>query len=827
MRVLASLLLAGATLLAQTACAGEQTPREQLKLFDALQLDPAASYEVTPQNRIELRRADVLLSFDEGTLAFFAASDGQVTGAVFSGRGHVLAAPRDPAEKQQMALFLGAPVLDEDFSSSYMRFSDGTAAELLAELHKAKVSPKDGTLFEKEWEPVLTRLNPRQSLRLLSERLTLHPRPYFYALLSGAATGPFDFVFDQSRDEPILFGQFHKGDSATYYDVWASYRVPGIDPLPRAFHAESYSIDTTIHPDNSIDGSALIRIKVDTAGERLIALQLARDLDIVSATLADGTPLVCFHNEGMGARERVSHGDDSLYVVLPQVPRSGDVLNLNFSYKGKVIRDAGNGVLFVSDRESWYPHLGDAGSFADYALTIRWPRKLRLAATGVKIDEQLDGDYRVGHWRTEKPASVAGFNLGEYAFASLPSDGYSVDVYANRFLEQALVNRLRPPAFDMSTGLPPASGRASRGEMLAMQMPDPSPADALKQLGKEISSSIQFFQTYCGPFPYPQLSVSQIPGTFGQGWPGLLYLSTYSFLPAQAQARAGLSTSAQEHFNDLVPFHEVAHQWWGNVVGWSSYRDQWIDEALANYLALLYADAQKNSEPKLRVWLDRYRANLTAKPEGGDMPIADYGSLTLGSRLISSKTPNGFDQLVYGKGSWVIHMLREMLRQPGAKNPDERFVGLLHTLITKYSYRALSTEDFQREVEAAMTPSMDIEDSHSMDWFFDEWVRGTGIPHYHLEYTTHRIEKGFLVKGTLYQTEVPRWFVSPVPLYSSSGEYLGRVIAGGPETSFHFIAHRAPGKIEIDPHGALLCVVEREKLSAETLDNAVPHSGRR
>jgi len=808
MRVFASLLLAGVALLAQTVHAGGQTPREQLKLFDALQLDPAASYEVTPQDRVELRRADVLLSFDEGTIAFFAALDGQITGAVFSGRGHVLAAPRDPVEKQQMALFLGAPVLDEDLSSSYMRFSDGTAAELLGELQKAKVSPKDGTLFEKEWGPVLTRLNPRQSLRFLSEKLTPHPRPYFYALLAGAATGPFDFVFDQSRDEPVLIGQFHKSDSATFYDVWASYRVPGIEPLPRAFHAESYSIDTTIHPDNSMDGSASIRIKVDTAGERLLSLQLARDLDIISATLDDGTPLVYFHNQGMDAKERLSRGDDSLYVILPQAPRSGDVLNLNFRYQGRVIRDAGNGVLFVSDRESWYPHLGDPGSFANYVLTIRWPRKLRLAATGVKLDEQMDGDYRVGHWRTEKPASVAGFNLGEYAFASLPSEGYSVDVYANRLLEQALVNRLRPPAFDMSTALPPISGRTTRGDILAMPLPEPSPADALKQLGKEIASSIRFFQTYCGPFPYRQLSVSQIPGTFGQGWPGLLYLSTYSFLPVQAQARAGLSTSGQEHFNDLVPFHEVAHQWWGNVVGWSSYRDQWIDEALANYLALLFADAQKNSEPKLRVWLDRYRTDLTAKPEGGDMPVADYGSLTLGSRLISSKTPDGFDQLVYGKGSWIIHMLREMLRQPGARNPDERFIGLLHTLMTKYSYRALSTDDLQQEVEAVMTPSMDIEGSHSMDWFFDEWVRGTGIPHYRIAYTTHRIEKGFLVKGTLYQTGVPRWFVSPVPLYSGSGKYLEHVIAGGPETSFHFITRWVPGKIEIDPHMTLLCVVE-------------------
>ena len=94
-------------------------------------------------------------------------------------------------------------------------------------------------------------------------------------------------------------------------------------------------------------------------------------------------------------------------------------------------------------------------------------------------------------------------------------------------------------------------------------------------------------------FPYRTLSVSQIPGTFGQGWPGLLYLSTYSFLTPQAQQRAGLSSTGQQAFTDIVPYHEAAHQWWGNVIGWSSYRDQWIDEAIANYLALALRRQQK------------------------------------------------------------------------------------------------------------------------------------------------------------------------------------------------------------------------------------------
>src|SRR5262249_52344500 len=155
----------------------------------------------------------------------------------------------------------------------------------------------------------------------------------------------------------------------------------------------------------------------------------------------------------------------------------------------------------------------------------------------------------------------------------------------------------------------------------------------------------------------------------------------------------------------------------------------------------------------------------------------------------------GFERVIYAKGSWVIHMIREMLRQSGAKEPDARFVALMHAIIEKYSFKGLSTADFQREVERVMTPGMDIEGNHSMDWFFDEWVRGVGIPRYRIEYAAKKTEKGFAIRGKIYQSGVPRSFVMPVPLYASDGTLIGRVIAGGPETSFHLTSKNAPGKI--------------------------------
>ena len=791
--------------------ATERSPHELYDSINALTLDSSQVYRLVPENRIELRRGDAVLSLDEGTLAFFSPFDGRITGAVFSGRGHVLAVPRDPVEKQQMGRFLGAPVLDESFASAYFRFTDGTADELLSQFRKAKLAPQPDASLASQWESTLARINRLYTLRILVDFLSPDPRPAFYANLDGASTGPFDIVVEGRREEQFLLGQTVKNASGTFFDTWTSHRVPNLPAPTVGFRARHYSLEPSIFPNNSLDATAAIQIRAETGKARTLVFELSRALTVDRVTGEHGEPLEFFQNEGMTLQELSTRGNDYLYVVLSAVPSQNQEFTLHFHYHGNVIEDAGNGVLFVGARESWYPHLGDPAEFARYDLTIRWPRKLRLVATGSKLEEREVGEFRIGHWKTEGPTAVAGFNLGEYATSSVSSGGHSVDVYANRELEENLRSRLQASPADGIAIASPTGGLPSARLALTLPRPTPSPADALKQLGKEIDSSVHFYEAFSGPFPFRNLSVSQIPGTFGQGWPGLLYVSTFSFLSPEAQQRAGLSPSGQEHFTELVPYHEVAHQWWGNVVGWSSYRDQWIDEAISNYLALLFADSRGNAEHALRAWLSRYRHQLTEKSPDADEPAGDIGALTLGVRLNSSKSPSAYERVVYSKGSWIIHMLREMLRQPGSKQPDARFVALLQKLVTKYAYRALSTDDLQREVEAVMTPGMDLENSRSMDWFFDEWVRGTGIPHYRLEFTVHHDETGYSIRGKLFQTGVPRAFLASVPLYTTGTGgrlFLGNVVASGPESSFRLRVSGPPHKILIDPQMTLLSATE-------------------
>ena len=95
-----------------------------------------------------------------------------------------------------------------------------------------------------------------------------------------------------------------------------------------------------------------------------------------------------------------------------------------------------------------------------------------------------------------------------------------------------------------------------------------------------------------------------------------------------------------------------------------------------------------------------------------------------------------------------------------------------------------------------------------MDWFFEQWVRGTGIPHYAVEFHVSPRGQEFLVTGILMQTGVDDIFTAAVPLYGGrpggKQERLGVVVTACPETHFRFVSKNRPLRISIDPHLTIL-----------------------
>ena len=782
-------------------------PRALYQALNALRPDPSRVFSV---RSLSLRRDVINLTFDEGKLAFLQSLGGRITGVAFAGRGHAIATPHDAGERRSLAQFVSVPILDQTFSRAYLRFDDGTAGEIEKHLRNAGDAATNDPEFTASWETFFAGANPLHSLRIMEDWLASEPTPYFQASILSDAMGPIDLILDGRQYEQVLFGHPRFAGGVASYDVWASFRAIDASPASReGFVPLDYNVDTRIADDLSLDGTTTLHLKAERGGERVVPLELSRHLAITGIKGENGVPLVYFQNEDLSQREIQSRGNDTVLVVLPSALPLDAELRLEVSYHGSVISDAGNGVQFVGEHETWYAHVGRADHFASCSLSFRWPKRFSLIATGRQIESHDQGEFTAGRWISDVPFAVAGFNLGEYEKETVGNGHPNVELYANRQLEDAILARLQrrqiegpiPPEElhrpGFAGGIPPGNP------------PPPNPAAVLKNLGGKILDSIHFFENMNGPFPFSDLKVSQIPGSVGQGWPGLVYLSTLAFLPPEAEERAGFGQRTQALAREVMPFHEVAHQWWGNVTVAATYRDVWIQEGMANYLSLLYADEQRPPGRRLAAWLERYRSELIAKAPATGETAEESGPLTLGYRLGSSKNPGAYETVIYGKGTWVMHMIREMLRDPTDKDPDARFRALLHSILAEYRFKLMSTAEFQRAVERHMTPAMDLDGNHSMNWFFGEWVNATGIPHFRVQFEVKPRGNEFLVSGKIEQTGVDDVFTAPVPLYASrAGEKpqrLGVVITTGPDTRFHFVSRFRPTHLAIDPHLTLLC----------------------
>ena len=173
----------------------------------------------------------------------------------------------------------------------------------------------------------------------------------------------------------------------------------------------------------------------------------------------------------------------------------------------------------------------------------------------------------------------------------------------------------------------------------------------------------------------------------------------------------GLDTRFTAFIQEITP-HEVAHQWWGHMVGWSSYRDQWLSEGFSDFSASIYLQTVEKDLGRFLYFWETTRKTILEQNRFGVRPN-DAGPIWMGLRLNTHKTPEAYNRLVYGKGAFVLHMLRQMMydRQTG----DERFIAMMRDFVQTHLHQNASGQSFQRVVEKHMQPAWDLDGNGSMD----------------------------------------------------------------------------------------------------------------
>ena len=292
-----------------------------------------------------------------------------------------------------------------------------------------------------------------------------------------------------------------------------------------------------------------------------------------------------------------------------------------------------------------------------------------------------------------------------------------------------------------------------------------SPAAMMDLPMGEAEVAERIYDLWFGKSEFNHISVTQQPEfDFGQSWPTLVYLPLFTYLDStQRYMLLNHIEQGLTDFVDEVTPHEVSHQWWGHMVGWQTYHDQWLSEGFATFSAGLYLQLTEKTPEKYQKYWQNARLYLLEKNNYGNRRN-DAGPVWLGERMDSAHNQSAYDAVVYRKGAYVLQMLRMMMWD--GKEGDKAFMAMMHDYVSTFMNRNASTEDFQAIVEKHMTPGMKLTSEGKMDWFFHEWIYTTPVPRYKFDYTLTDADGGkCLLKATVTQSEVSKTFLMPVPIY--------------------------------------------------------------
>ncbi len=715
-----------------------------------------------------LRRDAAEIRLAEGMLYLLTPVAGQTVGAVFVGSGSISLVPPLAVERAHLRRMLKDSVLDAPISAAVFLFADSTLAEL-----ERRVSFQPGTADAAAAARVGDALD-----FLVDGRERSVAGTFMAALLNGERNGFFSAYVKRLRGEDLMF----QVDPYQIEEIFLLRRgklrgqrvetvcqfqraedlqsgVAAADQHPEPLQVDAYRIEASIQGNLDFSAAATVRLSAVRDSLRWVPFSLFGELKVDSVLRPSAA-------EAKATFFRDDQSSD-LWVRFDPPLRQGEQDSVRVAYHGDLIAHGsllegrqGFGVndrwAFIKSTWAWFPRYSQWQA-VNMDLTFHTPRSYRFASIGRQVESHVDGNVVTTRWVTELPTDVASFNIGEFQEFRLtdpriPPVTVQVNAEAHSRLNQVLLGQRNPE----------------------------------REVGADVANSLAFFTRAFGAPLFKQYYATEIPYSHGQAFPGMIHLSWWTF-----------QTVRETGWEEIFRAHEMAHQWWGIGVTPADYRDTWLSEGFAMFAGLWYMQLVLRDNEKYFKQLKEWRGAIRAARE-------DAPPVTLGTRAWQHD-PEHYDLIVYRKGAWVLHMLRNLMLDVRTMKEDA-FADMMRDFYTSHAGHRASTKDFQAVVERHM--------NQPMDWFFAEWVDGTAIPTYVFSHQTERAADGqYRVKLRIRQQDVPETFRMPVPVSIETADgkrTLVRVDVRGPVTEAEVLLPAEPITFEANPLESVLAEVKQE-----------------
>jgi hypothetical protein len=725
-----------------------------------------------------------------GTFYFATPVDGHVTGAVFIGDGRFSAQlPPSDFEKENVKRLLGADSIESDFTTAVLRFSDDTFEQLGQKPPSGQASASVQKLADEMEARVSKQTGANLSARIALSFLNQEKPGFFFASFDGGKRGRFNLVLDHQTRLPVANFDINGGEKGLIYnyqseiyntEIWLAFYSQEDYKRGRVEYSDVNDLLDIKHYDLDIDlrdNRKMVRLLAHVQSQarvgnlRAISFRIGESLgEFESWRLKKQLRLQKARLGGNDVPFAQEDWEGGFTVFLPLQPAAGTKLDFEFLLQGDFMFDPDFDCdcHYPRSTTTWFPRHGYLDR-ATFDLTFRHAKKLRIASVGKRLSEEPDPEVKdvvVTKYQIEQPVALV-------TFALAPFERHSQMVK----WEQGGVGDPTPLEFNSLAG----SVIAIKEDFIMAEM----------------DNSLRYFTALFGKYPYPTFGAAFHPFNYGQGFPTLLMIP---------------NTDRANRRTYLFIAHETAHQWWGDMVTWRSYRDQWLSEGFAEYSGILYTG--KRSGPQSQDDLiDRARASLKLPPETlsgiGKGKLFEVGPIILGHRLNTTKTFGAYQTLIYNKGALVLRMLHFLFTDPDTGKGDA-FFAMMTDFVNRHRDGVASTDDFRQVANEhfARSPIARAHGLSDINWFFRQWVYQSDLPSYQLEYHLQDQPDGkVLMTGNVIQENAPsNWFmILPVALtFGGKQVAYTTVNADGPKAPFAIRLPTRPSKVELDPQRWIL-----------------------